>query len=140
MSDLRLPVVPLPAEVVCGDGRSFTGQIYLPASAAHHAGPPRPEEWINGPAVFFPFRAEGQRTAVILNKLELVMLSVPATADLAETPEPEDQPRQRVTVECGALHVAGELVLDLPGTNARVLDCLNRPAPFVTVREGEWQR
>jgi hypothetical protein len=140
MRELRLPVVPLPAEVLCGDGRSFTGQIFLPASAALHAGPPRPEEWINAPAPFFPFLVEGERSAVILSKHDVVVVSVPATADLAEGPEPEDQQRQRVAVECGTARVAGELVLDMPGSHARVLDFLNRPEPFVTLRDGEWQR
>jgi len=42
-----------------------------------------------------------------------------------------------VQVECRERVVAGVLVIDMPEGQRRVLDCLNRPDPFLIVRDGE---
>ena len=58
MDDLRVPTVPVPAEILCADGSRLTGTVFLPPAASHHDGPTRPEEWINDGRPFFPFLPE----------------------------------------------------------------------------------
>jgi hypothetical protein len=130
-------VVPVSAKALCADGRVFSGRIFLPASAASHAGPTRPEEWLNGPAAFFPFQPEEGGAPVLLNKHELLWLSVPAPAFEAEIADLHGLVTRFVQIECGVHAIAGMLLIDLPEDRARVLDHLNRPEAFLTVWEGE---
>jgi hypothetical protein len=47
MNELRIPVVPLEAEVLLRDGENISGSIFLPNAASNHTGPIRlvaPEE------------------------------------------------------------------------------------------------
>ena len=53
--ELRVPTANLEVEIVCADGRSFTGRIFLPVLSAHHSGAMRPLEWMNDNTPFFPF-------------------------------------------------------------------------------------
>jgi hypothetical protein len=137
MSELRVPVVSVPAEALCADGRVFAGRIFLPASAASHLGPTRPEEWMNGPAAFFPFQLDEGGVPVILNKHEVLWLSVPAPAFEAEIADLAGLITRFVQIECGVHTVAGMLLIDMPEHRSRVLDHLNRPEGFLTVWEGE---
>jgi len=135
MSELRVPVVPVPAEALCADGRAFSGRVFLPASAASHPGPTRPEEWLNGPAAFFPFQLDEPGAPVLLNKRELLWLSVPAPAFEAEIADLAGVATRFVRIECGVHTLTGRLVVDTP--ESRVLDHLNGPEAFLTVWEGE---
>jgi hypothetical protein len=136
MSELRVPTVALAAEVRCGDGRVFTGRIFVPAAASHHAGPMRPEEWINEPATFFPFLPDQEEAPVLLNKKEIVAITLTAPPSEDELPPAEDGARQ-VMIECSALRFEGELRIDMPEGQRRVLDTVNRPEHFLTVRAGD---
>jgi hypothetical protein len=42
-----------------------------------------------------------------------------------------------VSVECGALRLTGDVLVDMPMNHSRLLDLLNRPGAFLNVREGE---
>ena len=44
---------------------------------------------------------------------------------------------KRVRVECGALRVEGDVLVDMPVNQSRILDVLNRPGAFLNVREGD---
>ena len=44
---------------------------------------------------------------------------------------------RRVRVECGALRLEGDVLIDMPANHSRVLDLLNRPGDFLNVREGD---
>lgn len=125
------------AEVLCADGRVLRGRVFLPATAASHPGAMRAEEWMNDPQPFFPFLPDGEGSPVILNKEQLVVVTVAASADRDETQEEVGAPVRRVSVECGALRLVGDVLLDLPANHSRVLDLLNRPGPFLNVRDGE---
>jgi hypothetical protein len=125
------------AEVLCADGRVLRGRVFLPAAAETHPGAMRAEEWMDDPAPFFPFLPDGEGSPVILNKEQVVVLTVSASADRDETMEQVRAPVRRVNVECGALRLQGEVLIDMPINHSRVLDLLNRPGAFLNVRDGE---
>ena len=133
MSELRVPTLALSAEVLCTDGRSLSGRIFIPVTASRHTGPMRAEEWINEPAPFFPFLPDAAESPVVLNKHEILALSVPASADPTLPDDPES-PARRLVVECGGRRFEGSVSLDMPADHARVLDILNRPEDFLTLR------
>lgn len=135
VSELRIPTMALSAELVCADGRSFVGRIFVPVMASRHTGPMRAEEWINERAPFFPFLPDDATAPVILNKEEIVVLSVAADAD-PHLPDDPASPLRRVTIECGERRLEGIVALELPADHLRVLDILNGPESFVTLQEG----
>ncbi len=141
MSELRVPTVALDAEILCADGRAFQGRIFLPAAASSHPGAMRPAEWMNDATPFFPFLPTDAASSVILNKHEVLILTLAAAPeDLAEA---EDlaalNPVKKVVVECRDRVVTGTIVIDMPENQRRVLDYLNRPDPFLIVSEGSKQ-
>jgi hypothetical protein len=125
------------AEVLSADGRVLRGRVFLPATAESHPGAMRAEEWMNEPAPFFPFLPDGEGRPVILNKLQLVVVTVAASADRDEAMDQVGVPMRRVRVECGALRLEGDVLVDMPANHSRILDLLNRPGAFLNVREGE---
>lgn len=133
MSELRVPTLALSAEVLCTDGRSFAGRIFIPVTASHHSGPMRAEEWINEPLAFFPFLPDAADAPVILNKEAILTMSVAAAAD-PELPDDPKNPFRRVALECGQRRLEGFVAIDMPADHARVLDILNRPEAFLTLR------
>jgi len=135
--DFQVPRLLRAAEVLTSDGRVMRGRVFLPATAASHAGAMRAEEWMNDPAPFFPFLPDGEGSPVILNKQRIVVVTVAASADRDETLDEVGAPMRRVLVECGSLKLSGELVVDMPANHSRVLDLLNRPGAFLNVRDGE---
>jgi len=125
------------AEVLCADGRLLRGRVFLPAAAESHPGAMRAEEWLNDPACFVPFLPDGEGRPVILNKEQITVVTVAASADRDEAMDQAGAPVRRVRVECGALHVEGDVLVDMPANHSRMLDLLNRPGAFLNVREGE---
>jgi hypothetical protein len=97
----------------------------------------RAEEWMNDTAAFFPFLPDGEGRPIILNKAQVVVVTVAAGADHDETLDEVGPPVKRVRVECGALRLEGEVVVDMPANQSRILDLLNRPGAFLNVREGD---
>ena len=69
------------AEVLCADGRVLRGRVFLPAAAESHPGAMRAEEWMNDPASFVPFLPDGEGRPVILNKQQITVVTVAASAD-----------------------------------------------------------
>jgi hypothetical protein len=136
VSELSVPTIVLDAEVLCADGRTFNGRIFLPAAASTHSGEMRPEEWMNDAVPFFPFLPEGERRPVLMNKHEVLVLTVAGVEDPEDVPVLETAIR-RVAVETRDRVLRGTLVLDMPATHSRVLDFLNTPHLFLTVREGD---
>jgi hypothetical protein len=115
----------------------FVGRIFIPVASAKHDGPTRPEEWLNDDSQFFPFLPDEAAAPVLLNKRELLVLTVPASASEGEIPEGADNPVRRVAVEAEARRLEGTLIIDMPQNHLRVLDYLNRPEQFLTLRDGE---
>lgn len=135
MSDLRVPTVPVAAELQCADGRSFKGRVFLAALSSRHSGGVRAEEWLNEPGRFFPFLIEGEERPVLMNKREVLVLSVPASP--MEPEEYEGLVIRRVAIECEQTRLEGDLLIDMPPHQSRALDYLNRSEPFLTLYEGE---
>ena len=134
LGDLRVPTIALPAEVLTVDGRTATGRIFVPASAHNHDGPMRAEEWMNEAADFFPFLADDAEAPVLLNRHEVLVLTVPAHADAGDVPLEGLEPE--VVVDCRGRRLSGTVVIDMPEEHRRVLDYLNRPGRFLTLRDG----
>jgi hypothetical protein len=137
MSELRVPTVALAAEVLCADGRAFAGRVFLPASASRHSGPMRPEEWMNETPPFFPFLPDDGEAPVILNKSDIVVLTVEAVADEPEPAEGLQVLERQVSIECQERRLEGTVRIEMPRSQSRVLDHLNRPEPFLALRAGE---
>jgi hypothetical protein len=135
VTELRVPTNALDVEIVCADGTWFVGRIFLPIASSNHSGEMRPDEWMNDSTPFFPFLPANAATPVILNKAEVVVLSVVAS------PPPEDAtvdaPKRRVQVECRERVVAGVVIIDMPEGHQRVLDYLNAPGAFLIVHDGD---
>jgi hypothetical protein len=133
----QIPRLLRAAELLCADGRVLRGRVFLPATADSHPGAMRAEEWMNDPQPFFPFLPDGEGSPVILNKEQIVVVTVAASADRDDTLDEVGSPVRRVSVECGALRLTGDVLVDMPANHSRVLDLLNRPGAFLNVRDGE---
>ena len=135
--ELRVPTTALQAEVVCADGRTFRGRVFIPDAASTHHGPMRPAEWMNDPAPFFPFQPENEPHSFLLSRSEVLVFTVQAgaNADLDDA-DGGGGLRRRVIVECGDRRFEGDIVIDMPSHQMRVLDYLNRADPFLIVRDG----
>jgi hypothetical protein len=137
MDDLRVPTVRISAEVLCDDGQTISGNIHIPDVASRHTGPMRAEEWLNEPAAFFPLVPPGGGRACLLNKAKVVAVSVPASTDEVAVTEEAEHLDQAVEIECQGRRFKGVLRIDMPENLRRVLDYLNRPEPFLTLREAD---
>jgi hypothetical protein len=136
MDDLRVPTTSLPVEILCADGRAMLGDIFLPAQSSLQSGPMRPDEWSESPHPFFPFRSREAQTLTILNRGEVVSLTVPAASNGAADDTCTDVPVVRIAVEAGGTRFEGDVMVDMPPGHQRVADWLNAPAAFLTVRTG----
>jgi hypothetical protein len=136
MLEYQVPTLQLAANVWCADGRGLAGSIFVPACSSVHGGPMRPEEWINQPHPFFPFAADGSDERMVLNKAEVVALTVAADDESGADDEAGDIPVCRVAIEIHGRRFAGMLVIDMPPNQQRVVDFLNRPDAFLTLRDG----
>jgi hypothetical protein len=135
--ELRVPTTALEAEVLCIDGRAFRGRVFVPDVAATHRGPMRPAEWMNEPGSFFPFLPE-DGPSFLLNRSEVLAITVSAAADAdLDAPDGDAGLHRRVVVECRDRRFEGEIVIDMPSHLSRVQDYLNRPDPFLIVRDGD---
>jgi hypothetical protein len=135
--EFQVPRLLRHAEVLGTDGRVVRGRVFLPAAAQAHSGAMRAEEWMNDPAAFFPFLPDGEGSPVILNKDRLVVVTVQASADQDETLDQVATPSRSIAVECGAVTLEGQVLIDMPANHSRVLDLLNRPGAFLTIRSGD---
>jgi len=136
VSELRVPTVAQEAEVLCADGRTFHGRIFVPASASHHSGPVRPVDWLNDEdALFFPFLLDGEKAPVLLNKKEVLVLTVDAALEPLPAGDDAPMPRRNVVIELREHSITGVLRIDMPSHQSRVVDYLNRPGAFLVVEE-----
>jgi hypothetical protein len=134
VTELRVPTVAMEAEILCADGRSFRGRVFVPGLALRHSGPMRLEEWLNDTPQFFPFLPDDADAPVLMNKREVLVMTFPAPPSDLDSADPEG-PHRRVAIECEARRLEGILVIDMPAHLSRVLDFLNRPETFLTLRD-----
>ncbi len=135
-NDLRVPVAALPVEIRYTDGRIVAGRIFVSANAAHHEGPTRADEWVNEAGAFFPFLPNDSAQSVLVNKVSVLALVVPAWADESDPNEAVPAPERVISVECGGASFQGIVTLDLPANHGRVLDFLNQSSGFISLRIG----
>ena len=90
---------------------------------------------MNETGPFFAFLPDDAKATILLNKEQVAVLSVPPFEDVDAADEDVDLPIRRVLLEIGDRgRVEGDLVIDMPLGQRRVLDFLNRPEPFLTLR------
>jgi hypothetical protein len=139
LSELRVPTQATTAEVRCDDGRILVGRVFIPATASHHTGAMRPHEWLNEGAPFFAFLADESKSTVLLNKQQVAVLTIAPEIEVEEQEKQEDVVVRLVAVDVGDRRIQGRIVIDMPENARRVLDALNQPEAFVTIRgEGRW--
>jgi hypothetical protein len=138
MAEFRVPTNALSAEVLSAAGQTLVGRIFVPATASRHSGAMRVGEWLDEAVDFFPFLADGAETSIILNKRQVLVVSF---AGAAEGDEPIDEDeggnRRRVRVRCGEREFAGTVLIEMPESQSRVLDHLNRPNRFLGLADGQ---
>ncbi|HXI11652.1 MAG TPA: hypothetical protein VNM92_03290 [Thermoanaerobaculia bacterium] len=131
MEELRVPTLTLPVSISYFDEKKLKGEVFLPAMAATHEGPTRPEEWLNYGNPFFPFVPEGQSRAVILNKRYVIVLTVALDSFSAVGLTGVER---RVSLECGSLSLSGAVLIDMPASQSRLADWINRPDRFLLLK------
>lgn len=136
MDDFKVPTVQLATELHCVDGSLLRGRIFMPALSAVHGGPMLPQEWINSSPIFFPFRQDGG-TTILVNKHQVLAMSVAATPEGCDQPWEPDTPVRRTTVEAGGKRFEGGVVIDMPENQRRLVDYLNRSESFLCLVSGE---
>jgi hypothetical protein len=138
MSELRVPTHSLAAEVLCADGRTFRGHVFVPVASSQHSGPMRASEWMNDRMPFFPFLPDDGGGSFILNRSEVLVLTLSAVDDAGDDDEiAQAAIRRRVVVELRDRRFEGEIVIEMPENLRRVADFLNRPDPFLIVEDGD---
>ncbi len=131
---LHIPRLLRTAEIVCADGGVRRGRVFLPAAAPPKSGAMGVAHWLEESTVFFPFLPDGEGRPVLVNKEQLLVLTV-AAADAGD-PLEVPAPRRQVRVRSGTLEIEGEIAIEMPATHSRVLDVLNRPDTFLAVTSG----
>jgi hypothetical protein len=135
MDEYRVPIVQVTAEIISLNGQRLRGTVFTPALSAVQAGPMLPEEWINSPVSFFPFRPADAVSGILLNKQQVLVFTVEAPAVRAGL-EFDDLPVRRLLVEAGGLQFEGTVVIDMPVNQRRVVDYLNHAGAFLLLRDG----
>jgi len=136
MDDLRVPTTSLPVDILCVDGTTVMGDIFMPAQSSRQPGPMRPDEWGDTVHPFFPVRSRTAHSLTIVNRDAVVAVTVPAAANAAEYDAMVDLPVFRVAVDAVGTRFEGDVVVDMPPGHQRVADWLNAPGAFLTVRAG----
>ena len=139
MSELRVPTRALTTHIVCADGREFRGRIFVPELSNRHDGGMRAIEMLNEPVWFFPFQPEEGGAPFLVNKREILLMTVPAQADHA-SPADDEVPidnERRLVVEFQKHRVEGTVRIEMPGNQRRVLDWVNRPERFLVLEDGD---
>jgi len=138
MHDFKVPTVQLATELHCVDGGVLKGHVYMAALSAVHAGPMLPQEWINSPPVFFPFREDRGET-ILVNKHQVLAMSVEAPAAGDEEAWEPGVPTRRTMVEAGGKKFEGDVRIDMPENQRRLVDYLNRAEAFLCMFDGGHQ-
>lgn len=129
MDEYRVPTVQVEAEVYWADGRTLGGHIFLPEQSAISPGPMAPTEWVNRDTRFFPFRLQGG-PGMLVNKRQVIAIAVPNDLGGEEGAAPLDVPIRRVVVEAGGRSFEGSVSIDMPVSQQRLVDLLNRDDSF----------
>ncbi len=129
MEEFRVPTTSIEVELQFTDSRVQRGVIFVPASQSVDA-------WSADAGMFFPFRPAGTQGTELIARRSVVRLSF--------TPPPareEDAPitmeRCAVVIECPGGRFEGEVLLDTPSNQRRLVDYVNQSAAFIALHKGE---
>jgi len=136
MEEFKVPTTPIEAELQLADGRVLRGTVFVPASTSVHSTFKRLDEWVNEASAFFPFRVEKAEGAELVGKRSVTRLSVPAPTT-ADADLPTGVERRHVIVEAAGSRFEGDILLDMPDHQRRVLDYVNQPGSFLSLHDGE---
>ena len=129
MEEFRVPTTAVEVELQFVDSRITRGTVFIPASTSVDA-------WISEPSLFFPFREQGTVVAEIVAKASVVRLTfTPPPARDEDTDM--DMERSAVLIECPGGRFDGEVLLDTPSNQRRVLDYVNQPGAFIRLQKGD---
>ena len=134
MEDYKVPTVQVSADVLLTDGQVLRGTVFMPALSAVQAGPMPPDEWINSPVAFFPFRPLGGGPGLLLNKGQVLAFTVTGDQPEQEPAEVSELPVHHLVIEAGGHRFDGTVIVDMPPNQRRVVDYINRPEAFLLLR------
>jgi len=110
------------------DGREVLGEVFLNLYGAHHSGPQRVGELLNGDEAFIPVKTEEGTLLVHLG--QLVSAQVPADIELDELMTLGEHYRVKVQTILGK-SIAAEVYVNLPEGGRRVKDFVNNSEGFL---------
>jgi len=129
MEEFRVPTTSIEVELQSVDGRVLRGAIFVPASGAVDA-------WIGDAAMFFPFRPAGTQGTELIAKPSVIRLSY-TPPPTREEDAPTTMERCAVVIECPGGRFEGEVLLDTPSNQRRLVDYVNQPGAFIALHKGE---
>lgn len=126
MSELSVPTNPLEVAITGVDGRCWEGSIFLPIYSHRHAGPMKICEWLEDIMPFFVLFCPKQSATAFLNKQQVLFITAPSDSQLVEEESTEKSViLEKVEVFCQGHSIVGEITIDMPSTQSRIVDFLN---------------
>lgn len=116
------------------DGREIWGEVFLNLYGAHHAGPQRVGELLNGDEPFIPIKTE--EGTLLIHLGQLVSAQVPAETELDELMTLGEHYHVTVQTILGK-SIAAEVYVTLPEGGRRVKDFVNRSEGFLRFIVGD---
>jgi hypothetical protein len=140
-TEYRVPKRRVSAEVLLLGHPRKVVTLFLHEVAETHAGAERPSDLLNGEGTFFP-AIEPPGKLVLLQRDAVMVISVAAEAEfLPSDPEgslPDPAQATKIPVEVilqDGSHVRGTVQFAMPQGRDRLIDFMNAPDRFITVRE-----
>jgi hypothetical protein len=136
MNEFSVPITPLHVALNLTDGRTISGDIFLPAKSPLRHGPMLAAEWVNLAPTFIPVRsASGELTVV--NRQQVVSIALEPGVAADDPLETLDTPAHRVEIALsGGVRLEGLLAVAMPRHQQRVVDWLNGPDAHLTLDVG----
>ncbi|MDR0330950.1 MAG: hypothetical protein LBH93_04490 [Chitinispirillales bacterium] len=131
MDELRIPVTGRMVVIELMGGAQLGGLVFIPSAAPDHDGTMRLVEWLNAAGDFFPFQAHGEEGHAVLSKRGVLCLTAYHERDSDDYDLTDGTCKCGVAIEAGGQSFAGQLIVDTPYNNRRVLDVLNDGKQFV---------
>ncbi|MBL8149672.1 MAG: hypothetical protein JNN15_07065 [Blastocatellia bacterium] len=136
----QIPKHEMQVDIYLADGNRISGKLFLPILSSSPSGFLPLLEVMNSSTDFFPFLPDSSNETELINKNLVVQVVVDVQPDeianlMAEAINIETNWVEQVEVACEKLEViVGSVFLELPADRARVLDFLNKPTRFFSVK------
>ena len=136
MDELRIPVTGRMVVIELIGGAQLGGLVFIPSAAPDHDGTMRLVEWLNAQGDFFPFQPRGEEGYAVINKRGVLCLTAYHERDSEDFDLTDGSTcKCAVAIEAAGQSFAGQLIIDTPYNNRRVLDVLNDGKQFVYLLE-----